>query len=147
VDYLQNVFLQMEANSAGVKYAFALNREGMLAEGPVVSVSLVTPDGALLFPHGDSVFKGLTKTRIQELAQKLVAEGVLRMVGEADISREDLFSAKEILVSGTVTSLIAVRELDGEPIGRGRPGPVFTRLRELLLEDTRTNPEMRQEVF
>ncbi len=147
VDYLQNVLLQMEANSAGVKYAFTLSEKGMLAEGPVVSACLVTADKALLFPRAETVFQGLTKARILELAQNLVAEGVLSRVGAADISKADLFEASEILVSGTVTGLIAVRELDGKPIGSGRPGPVFTRLRGLLQEDIRTNPELRKEVY
>ena len=147
VDYLQNVLLQMEANSAGVKYAFALNDEGMLAEGPVVSVCLVTADKALLFPRAETVFQGLTRARVQDLAQHLVAQGVLSRVGTADISRADLEEAGEILVSGTMTNLVAVVQLDGKPIGQGRPGPVFTRLRELLLDDILTNADLRTEVY
>ena len=119
VDYLQNVMLQLEANTAGVKYAFALSDEGMLAEGPVVSVCLVTPDKALLFPRAETVFQGLTRARVQDLAQELVAQGVLSRVGMADISRTDLFEAREILVSGTMTDLVAVVGLDGKPIGAG----------------------------
>lgn len=147
VDYLQNILLQLEANAAGVKYAFALSEDGVLAEGPTVSAFLVTPDKALIFPREGTVLKGLTKTRLLDLAQVLVAEGVLARVGSADLSRDDLFEAREIMVSGTVTNLIAVRELDGRPIGTGRPGPVFSRLRELLLEDVRTNSKARTEVY
>ena len=147
VDYLQNILLQLEANQAGVRYAFALNEEGMLAEGPTVSACLVTADKALLFPREETVFQGLTKTRLLDLAQRLVAEGVLSRAGSADLSRSDLQEAREILVTGTVTDLIAVRELDGRPVGPGRPGPVFSRLREILLEDVRTNSKARTEVY
>jgi len=147
VDYLQNVMMALEAGKAGADYTFAFDGQGLLAEGPVVSVGLVTPDRALLYPRPESVFPGLSRRRIEELAQKLVAEGVLSRVGWSEISRDDLLEAQEIMVSGTMTNIVPVVELDGRPIGPGRPGPVAGRLLELLVEDIRTNAELRREVF
>jgi D-alanine transaminase len=34
--------------------------------------------------------------------------------------------------------VMPVVELDGRPIGTGKPGPVATRLREIYLEESRT---------
>lgn len=147
VDYLQNAMLQVEAEAAGVQYGLAFDGEGLLTEGPVVSVGIVTPDNRLLYPRPETVFPGITRARLEEIAQGLVAEGLIAQVGHADLTRDDLVNAKEILASGTITTLVSIVDLDGQAIGDGTPGPVRTRLRELLDRDTRENEKERTPVY
>ena len=50
-------------------------------------------------------------------------------VTEQNLTRDDLYKADEIFLTGTATEVIAVVELDKVSIGSGKPGPVT---RELL---------------
>jgi branched-chain amino acid aminotransferase len=51
-------------------------------------------------------------------------------VVERTMDRHDIFTAEECFLTGTAAEVIPVVELDGRPIGSGKPGPVT----RLLLE-------------
>jgi D-alanine transaminase len=44
------------------------------------------------------------------------------------ISREEVFAADELLISSASKELLPVVTLDGQPIGNGRPGPIYKSL-------------------
>ena len=46
-------------------------------------------------------------------------------------------AADEAFITSASTFVMPVVELDGTPIGTGKPGPVATRLREIYLEESR----------
>ena len=55
-------------------------------------------------------------------------------------------AAAEMLIVGTTLNVVAVRSYEGQPIGAGRPGPVWQRLQTLLEEDLLQNAAMRTPV-
>ena len=63
------------AKEAGVEYAVSWDRDGYLTEGSTENIMLVSPEGELLIPSFDRVLKGITVTRVAELAEILVEEG------------------------------------------------------------------------
>lgn len=141
-NYLPNVLMKMEALERGAHYAVSVDERGCLAEGAAENVGLVSAEGRLLFPRFERILHGITVSRVAELAP---AAGL----GEpefGDLSLEDAFRASEMLMLGTSFDVLPVVQLDGRPIGGGRPGPVFRRVRELLLADL-ADPQASEPVF
>jgi D-alanine transaminase len=44
------------------------------------------------------------------------------------ISREEVFSASELLLTSSTKEVTPITHIDGKPVGSGRPGPFFARL-------------------
>jgi D-alanine transaminase len=44
------------------------------------------------------------------------------------ISRAEVESADELMLSSATKEVLAITRLDGRPVGSGEPGPVFARL-------------------
>jgi len=147
VNYLFNALMKKEAADAGVDFAVSFDENGFLAEAPTENVGIVTDSGALQVPRPDRILSGTTMNRVLELARQLVDLGRLAHAGSADISRPDVLKAREMLIFGTTPDVTAVVEFDGEPIGGGKPGPVFRALSRLLLDDIYHNPALRTSVF
>jgi len=89
----------------------------------------VIRDGGVWTSTGDYNLNGITRQVVLEVAPQagLAAHQV-------PFSLADVYSADEAFVTGTFGGLTPVIEVDGRPIGDGRPGPVTARLRSLYLE-------------
>jgi branched-subunit amino acid aminotransferase/4-amino-4-deoxychorismate lyase len=146
-NYLPNVLMKKESVELGVDFVAGFDEEGMLAEGATENVGIVTQDRRLLFPKTEGVLCGTTMMRIMDLAAPLVASDELSEVCFADISKNVLADAAEILVTGTTPNLTTVTEFEGEPVGDGKPGPIFVKLSALLLDDISSNAELQTPVF
>ncbi len=140
-NYLPNVLMKKEAVDLGVDFAVSLDEKGFLTEGPTENVGIVSKAGDLLIPRFSRTLKGITVSRAMELAQSLIGSELIS-VAQADITPEQAYDAAEILAFGTVFNIFPVVNYDGHMIGTGRPGPVFSRLMKLLLEDQAENRTM-----
>jgi branched-chain amino acid aminotransferase len=92
----------------------------------------VVRGGALFTPPLESVLEGITRDSIMVLAGKL---GVSVM--ERRMTRDELYIADEVFVTGTAAEVTPVRELDGRTIGDGAQGPLTARLQRLYADVTR----------
>ena len=59
----------------------------------------------------------------------------------------DLLASREVFIFGTTTDVTAVIEIDGQPVGDGKPGPVQQKLSSLLLAEQRTDTEHTESAF
>ncbi|MBW2092349.1 MAG: aminotransferase class IV [Deltaproteobacteria bacterium] len=146
-DYLANVMIKKKAKDAGVEYAVTWDEHGFLAEGSTENILLVSPEKELLAPRFDRILKGITLTRIMELAQSLVEEGLLSRVANKDIDRASAEAAVEVMLCGTSIDVVPVRLWDDRVIGSGSPGPVARRLLELLRRDQQSNLDVLTPMF
>ncbi|MFH0809241.1 MAG: aminotransferase class IV [Pseudomonadota bacterium] len=143
-NYLPNVLMKKEAMDRGVDYAVSVDERGYLAEGAAENLALVSKDsGRLCFPRFKRILQGITVSRLAVLAPG----GGLGEPEFADMRLAEAFEASEMLLLGTSFDVLPVVELDGRPIGDGRPGPVFRRTREILLHDLYQNNEASEAVF
>jgi branched-chain amino acid aminotransferase len=140
-NYLPNVLMKKEALDQGGDYPASLDERGFLAEGATENLGIVTQKSELLIPRFSRILRGITVTRVMELAPKLVG-AQLSAAAEADITPQQAAGAAEVMVFGTSFNILPVVEYDGNRIGDGRPGPVFRRLTELIAEDQTKNREM-----
>lgn len=146
-DYLGNVLVKKAAIEAGVQFAVNWDENGHLAEGSTENIMLVSPDRELLIPDFGRVLKGVTATRVAELAETLVRKGELKAVKEDQIDREAAAACPEAMLTGTSLDVLPVTKWDGKPVGDGKVGPVTNMLMSLIREDTISNNELLTDMF
>jgi branched-subunit amino acid aminotransferase/4-amino-4-deoxychorismate lyase len=112
------------AVSAGVDEAALFDVEGFLIEGARSNFLLVRSDGSLATPS-------LQRGGVAGVAREILLEK-LPEVAETDVHRSAVAEARELIAVNAVRGACAVVELDGEPVGEGRPGPATLRLRAVL---------------
>ncbi|HEY8415314.1 MAG TPA: D-amino-acid transaminase [Thermaerobacter sp.] len=120
---LPNVLARQQAARAGA-YEAIFVRDGLVTEGTSSNV-FVLLEGTLYTHPLANILPGVTRGVVIELAQENGIE-----VREQAIPATWLERAGEVLLSGTNSEILAVVEIDGRPVGEGRPGPVFSRLLE-----------------
>jgi branched-chain amino acid aminotransferase len=138
-NYLLGVLAHEEARRAGGDDALLLDDEGSVTETSGSNLFVVR-DGKLYTPPSESVLEGVTRDTVIALAQ---AEGL--RVEERRMSREDVYVADEVFLTGTAMEVTPVRELDGRKIGQGAPGPVTQRLQEAYARQVLGRPGHRPE--
>lgn len=138
-NYLPNALMKKHAVDHGADFAVNFDERGLVAEGATENIGVVTRDRILVVPRPDRILNGTTMQRAFALADAGIAEGWLAGKRAADLTRDDLAAAAEILIFGTTTNVTAVTRLDGHPVGDGRPGPVQQHLNQRILREQHTD--------
>ena len=98
-------------------------RDGFLSEAAASNVWVVK-DGVVLGPPKDHlVLEGIRYGLLEELCERQGIPFQLRRV-----AREEVLAADEILLTSATKEIIACTELDGRPVGNGKPGPIYDKL-------------------
>jgi branched-chain amino acid aminotransferase group I len=122
-NYLESILARQEARKAGADEALCLNEKGLLAEASMSNIFLVT-NGTLRTPgQGSGILPGITREVVLELASQL---GINTL--ERDTRLEELFHAQEAFLTNSLIEVMPLTEIDGKPIGSGRPGSLTKRL-------------------
>lgn len=98
-------------------------RDGFLSEGAAANVWVVRGGVVLGPPKDNLVLEGIRYGLLEQLCRDAGIPFELRRV-----SREEVGSADEILLSSATKEVLAVTALDGRPVGNGRPGPIYEKL-------------------
>jgi D-alanine transaminase len=126
VALLANVLLRQQAVEASASEVILL-RDGMLTEASASSVYVVA-GGRISAPANSSqLLPGTTRALLEELADEA---GIARRVD--DITEVELRCADEVWLSAATRGVVAVTSIDGQPVGDGRPGPLWRRMYQLL---------------
>ena len=125
ITLLPNVLLKQQAREAGSDEAILI-RDGEATEGAASNLFIVEEDRLVTPPTGPCLLPGITRDLVLELAR---ANDV--PCREEAISRERLAHADEVWLTSSTREIMPVCQLDGRPVGLGRPGPVWRRLRAL----------------
>jgi len=123
-DYVNSILAKREALLDGYDEAIMLDTQGLVSEASGENIFLVR-DGVLRTPPLHTVLDGITRETVCELA----ADKGIR-VEERSLTRDDLYIADEIFLTGTAAEVTPVREVDRRGIGDGRRGPVTKLLQE-----------------
>ena len=103
-----------------------LFRDGKLTEAAASNVFITKAGVVLGPPKSNWILPGITYDVIVELAQGAKMPLELRDLSEAEVRAAD-----EIWVTSSSKEVLAIVELDGKPVGDGRPGPLFRRMYQL----------------
>lgn len=123
--YLNSVIALREARLEGYDEAILLDWRGYVAEGSGENVFIVRRGVIATPPTTASILEGITRDTVIRIARD---EGY--MVEERDITREELLTAEEVFFTGTAAEITPVLEVDGRPVGEGKPGPITMKLKE-----------------
>jgi branched-chain amino acid aminotransferase len=131
--YVNSVLAKRETQRLGCDEAILLDSEGRVAEGSADNIFIVH-QGTLFTPPLDlPILAGITRASVLALARDAVDVPVV----ERAFTRDMLYTASEVFLTGTAVELTPVREVDGRLIGDGRPGPVTRALQAAFTAATR----------
>lgn len=119
---LANVLLRQLAVDAGAAETILL-REGRLMEGSASTVHVVLQGELVTPPNSHRILPGTTRGVVIEIAESL---GIAHRT--ADVSESELRGADEIWLAAATREVQPVTQLDGEPVGSGKPGPLWKRV-------------------
>lgn len=130
VQLLPNVLAKQQAVEAGAFDALFVSEEGVVREGTSSNVFVVQDGRLITHPLTPRILPGITRQVLLQLCRREDLP-----VEERYFSREELYGADEAFLSGTVTEVLPITEVDGRPVGGGAVGPVTARLYEKLRAD------------
>jgi branched-chain amino acid aminotransferase len=122
--YVNSILAKREAKADGYDEAILLDPEGYVSEGTGENIFIVRK-GRLKTTPLTSILEGITRNAVIDLARE---QGIL--VAEERFTRDEMYIAEEVFVTGTAAELTPVREIDNRRIGTGKPGPVTAALQK-----------------
>ncbi|OOZ39925.1 D-amino acid aminotransferase [Solemya pervernicosa gill symbiont] len=125
ITLLPNVLLRQQAIDAGGSEAILL-RDGNAIEGAASNLFIVEGDTIITPPTGPQLLPGITRDLVLELARANDVPCREEAIDEAQLRHAD-----EVWLTSSTKEIMPVTQLDETPVGNGRPGPVWRRLREL----------------
>jgi branched-chain amino acid aminotransferase len=130
--YVNSFLATREAAMSGYDEALLLDTEGYVAEGAGENVFVVKGGVLTTPPLSSSVLGGITRDSVLRIARD---QGVA--VQEQKFTRDTLYCADEVFLTGTAAEVTPVREVDNRRIGSGAPGPVTRRIQDTYLRAVR----------
>ncbi|MFL5813312.1 MAG: branched-chain amino acid transaminase [Bdellovibrionia bacterium] len=126
--YATGVLAKREAIAAGYDEALLLDPEGYLTEGSGENLFMVK-NGVVKTTPLTSILNGITRNTVMTY----LAEQGIKVV-EQRFTRDELWCADEVFLTGTAAEITPVREIDGRLIGfgaaAGKPGPIASKLQK-----------------
>lgn len=135
---LGNILLRQEAADRGADEAL-LVRDGRLLEGSSCSVFLCAGGTLVTPPNSHRILPGTSRDAVLDLADGWLP----RLV--ADIDARDVRSCDELWISSAGRGVLPVTVVDDEPVGTGRPGPLWEAMYSRLqrhLDDIASTPAL-----
>jgi branched-chain amino acid aminotransferase len=117
-DYVNSILAKREALLDGYDEAIMLDTAGTVSEASGENLFMVR-GGRLFTPPLPTVLDGITRATVVELARDKGIEVV-----ERPITRDELYIADELFLTGTAAEVTPIREVDHRRVGAGRRGPV-----------------------
>lgn len=122
ISLLPNVLLRQLAVDAEALETILL-REGFLTEGTASNIFVVREGTLFAPPKSHLMLPGITYDVVLELAEQ---QNISCNVHE--ISEFELRSADEIWLTSSTREVLPVTDLDGKPVGDGKPGGLYRRM-------------------
>lgn len=128
-NYLNSQLIKMEAISDGYAEGIALDVYGYVSEGSGENIFVIR-DGQIYTPFSaQSILPGITRNAVIELAKDAGYT-----VHETMISREMLYIADEVFMTGTAAEITPVRTVDKYKVGEGKTGPITKLLQQKFFD-------------
>src|SRR5512138_672681 len=141
--YVNSFLATREAALSGYEEAILLDTEGYVAEGAGENLFIVKNGVLQTPPLSSAVLAGITRDSVLRIARDL---GV--PVKEEKFTRDTMYLADELFMTGTAAEVTPVREVDNRRIGKGEPGPVTKKLQDSFFRAVRgEDPRYREWLF
>jgi branched-chain amino acid aminotransferase len=129
--YVNSILAKCEVKASGYDEAILLDPDGYVSEGSGENIFIVRR-GTLITTPLTSILEGITRNSVMDLARERNIPVV-----EERFTRDALYVADEIFMTGTAAEITPIREVDGRRIGAGTPGPVTKDLQSVFFKIVR----------
>jgi branched-chain amino acid aminotransferase len=127
-DYVNSILAKREALLDGYDEAILLDTQGLVSEASGENIFVVR-DRVLATPTLHSVLGGVTRATVLELARD---KGI--PIEERAITRDELYVADEVFLTGTAAEVTPIREIDRRKVGAGSRGPLTQALQTAFFD-------------
>lgn len=132
VQLLYPSMAKMEAKSRGADEAW-LVQDGTVTEASAATSHIVTQDGVLVTRDlSHALLPGVTRASVLALAAE---QGV--RIEERAFTPQEAQVAREAFITSATNFVIPVVQIEGSPVGDGRPGPLTRALRKAYIASVR----------
>ncbi|MFW6024432.1 MAG: aminotransferase class IV [Dichotomicrobium sp.] len=121
LDFIMGLY---DAYDRGAGSVVLQDAHGNLAEGPGFNVFVIR-NGIIATPYR-GVLEGVTRQSAIRIAEELG-----RPVEERAVSSSELTGAEEAFATSTAGGIMPITEVNGTPVGGGRPGPMTREITKL----------------
>jgi branched-chain amino acid aminotransferase len=130
--YTNSVLAKREAKLGGYDEAILLDANGYVSEGSGENIFIVRR-GVMYTPDlSCSILEGVTRDTVITLAREMKIPVV-----ECRITRDQLWLADEVFLTGTAAEITPVREVDNRVIGEGTVGPITQKIQSRFFDVVR----------
>jgi branched-chain amino acid aminotransferase len=126
-NYANSVLARVEAIKAGFDEAIMLNSAGTVVEATAENIFVVKDNILATPPTTCGALEGVTRSSVLTIAKENGIEYEVR-----NISRDELYTATEVFLTGTAAEIKPVAEIDNRTIGDGQMGKRTKQLRLLF---------------
>ena len=131
VQLLYPSMAKMAARKAGADDAWMV-QEDFVTEGTSNNAWIVSGNRIVTRHLGTEILHGITRAAVLRMARE-----AQMTVEERPFSLAEARAADEAFITSASAFVMPVVEIDGQPVGKGTPGPVVQRLREIYIDEMR----------
>ncbi|MDX5435961.1 MAG: aminotransferase class IV [Pontibacter sp.] len=125
INYTMGIRLIEQIRQRGASDVLYLQK-GIVTEFPRCNLFIVTNENTVRTPAAD-VLLGITRKNVLQLARKRYR------IEEGPVPLEDVYSAKEVLLTSTTKRILPIVQVDEQVIGTGKPGNITLSLLQELI--------------
>lgn len=133
-NYANSALARIEAIKFGFDEAILLNTAGKVVEASAENIFIVKNKTLITPPISSGSLEGITRDTVLALAKE---DDILIEI--RDISKDELYLADEIFLTGTAAEIKSVGEIDNRMIGNGKTGTITKRMKKLFEQSIRGN--------
>jgi branched-chain amino acid aminotransferase len=122
-NYANSALARIEAIKRGVDEAIMLNMNGMVVEGTAENIFILKNEMLVTPPLTSGALDGITRSSVLSIAEDLGINFQIR-----DISRDELYHADEVFLTGTAAEIKSIGEIDKIIISNGKTGKIASKL-------------------
>lgn len=129
---LPQVLAKRMASAEGCDEAW-LVEDGFITEGASSTAYIITEFGKIITRgNSNATLPGCTRLAVLQLAQERGLD-----IEQRAFTPQEAMTAREACLTSASNFVLPITMIDGSPVGHGKPGPIFRRLRELYMENAR----------
>jgi branched-chain amino acid aminotransferase len=126
--YTNSILAKKEAKECGYDEAILMDTEGYISEASGENIFIVK-NGKIKTTSLTSILSGITRDTIIQIARDKNY-----ILTEQKFTRDEMYTADEVFLTGTAAEVTPIREIDHRKIGPGKPGAVTMDLQKTYFD-------------
>ncbi len=123
VQLLYNVLAKQKALDSGVFDAIFVSEDNVVREATSSNLFIVADEKLITHPLTPNILPGVTRAKIIEICGEKNIQ-----INEQFYNKETLLKSNEVFLTGTITEVLSIVEIDRSIIGNGKVGPMSKQL-------------------